>query len=101
MGNKREEIVIVFKALSDFNRLSIIEQLQNGQKCACQLLEDLNIVQSTLSYHMKTLCESSVVNCRRDGKWMYYSLNKQGCETAYSLLTKIMEAPAYSGPITK
>jgi ArsR family transcriptional regulator len=94
LGNKHDEIAMVFKALCDPNRLLIIEMLQNGENCACQLLKDLNIVQSTLSYHMKTLCESGVVNCRRDGKWMYYSLNKQGCETAYNLLTKIMEAPA-------
>ncbi len=96
MGNQHEETAKVFKALCDPNRLTIIEMLQNGEKCACRLLDDLNIRQSTLSHHMKTLCESGVVDCRRDGKWMYYSLNKQGCEKAYSILTGIMEAPVQS-----
>ncbi|MDD4587712.1 MAG: metalloregulator ArsR/SmtB family transcription factor [Heliobacteriaceae bacterium] len=97
MKNNHEESVKVFKALADPNRLMIIEMLQNGEKCACQLLDDLHIVQSTLSYHMKTLCGSGVVNCRRDGKWMYYSLNKNGCETTYRLLTEIMESPNQNG----
>ena len=96
LENKHERSAQVFKALCDSNRLIIIEMLQNGEKCACQILDDLNIGQSTLSHHMKTLCESGVVTCRREGKWMYYSLNKKGCETAYHLLTKIMEAPVLS-----
>lgn len=50
----------VFKAFCDVNRLQILEQLRSGEKCACILLENLNISQSTLSYHMKILCESGV-----------------------------------------
>lgn len=70
----------------------IIELLKNGEKCACNLLEEMNISQSTLSHHMKQLCESGAVNCRRDGKWMYYSLSKKGFENAHRLLEEIMEA---------
>ena len=80
---------MIFKALCDANRLMIIEMLQDGEKCACKLLEDLNIAQSTLSHHMKTLCESGFVDSRRDGKWMHYSLNKQGFEIAKNLLEDI------------
>lgn len=93
MENKHEETAKVFKALGDPNRLMIIEMLQNGEMCACQLLDELNIGQSTLSHHMKSLCGSGVVNCRREGKWMYYSLNKNGCEAAYDVLAGIMEVP--------
>lgn len=96
MESRREETVKVFKSLCDPNRLQIVEMLQNGELCACQILEDLNIGQSTLSHHMKNLCECGVINCRREGKWTYYSLNKKGCETAYSLLKGIMEASAQS-----
>jgi ArsR family transcriptional regulator len=93
---RHDALAKVFKALCDPNRLLIIDKLQSGELCACQILDDLNISQSTLSHHMKNLCESGVVNCRREGKWMFYSLNKKGCEAAYSLLTGIMEAPAQS-----
>jgi ArsR family transcriptional regulator, arsenate/arsenite/antimonite-responsive transcriptional repressor len=67
----------------------IIEMLQSGERCACELLEDLNIVQSTLSHHMKILCESGLIGSRRKGKWMYYTLDMKGCETAKNLLNEI------------
>ncbi len=82
----------VFKALCDSNRLMIIDLLKNGEKCACNLLEEMEISQSTLSHHMKLLCESGVINCRREGKWMYYSLSKKGFEKVQRLLDEIMEA---------
>ena len=87
--NKYEDNAKVFKALCDPNRLMIIEMLLSGEKCACKILEELNVVQSTLSHHMRILCEAGFVISRRDGKWMYYSLNKQGFETAKNLLAEI------------
>lgn len=79
----------VFKAFCDENRLMILEQLKSGEKCACKLLEDLDIVQSTLSHHMKILVESGVVVARKEGKWTHYSLSNQGCENAIVLLKEI------------
>lgn len=66
------------KALSDENRLAIMLSLQHGEKCACILLEELNISQPTLSHHMKILCDSNLVNARRSGKWTYYSISREG-----------------------
>ena len=66
---------VKFKALCDENRLRIVEQLQEGQKCAYELLDILNITQPTLSHHMKILCESGLVEGKKDGRWMHYSLN--------------------------
>ena len=79
----------VFQALSDPNRLKIIEMLQSRERCACEILEDLNIVQSTLSHHMKILCDSGLVASSRYGKWMHYSLSKEVCEAAKNLLNEI------------
>ncbi|NLO97127.1 MAG: winged helix-turn-helix transcriptional regulator [Peptococcaceae bacterium] len=87
--NKYENKARVFKALCDPNRLRIIEMLQSGERCACEILEDLQIGQSTLSHHMKILCDSGIVDGRKEGKWMYYSLNKDGCEAAKKLLDEI------------
>ena len=64
-----------FKALSDPNRLMIVDMLSCGELCACVILEKFNITQPTLSHHMKTLCDCGLVNGRKDGKWTYYSLN--------------------------
>ncbi len=79
----------VFKAFCDENRLRILELLQTGEKCACKLLEDLKIGQSTLSHHMKILCDSGVVNARKEGKWTHYSINEEGSAYAGELLSKI------------
>jgi len=89
LENIYEKNAKVFKAFCDPNRLMIIEMLQSGEKCACKILEDLNIVQSTLSHHMKILCESGLVGSHHAGKWTHYSLNKEGCEKAKNLLTEI------------
>ncbi len=86
----------VFKALSDPNRLMIIDLLLNGELCACQLLDQLNISQSTLSHHMKSLCEAGVVTGRKEGKWMFYSINNSGCEAAQALLKRIADTPVQS-----
>lgn len=95
MEKKYEEIAKVFKALCDPNRLMIIEMLQGGDKCACKLLQDLEIVQSTLSHHMKILCESGFVDCYREGKWMHYSLNQENFEIAKQILDKVSKNNCY------
>lgn len=78
--------VKVFKAFCDENRLQVLELLRGGEKCACVLLEKLQISQSTLSHHMKILCDSGIVIARKDGKWTYYSISKEGSELAGELL---------------
>ena len=65
----------ICKALSDQNRLKIIELLSDGEKCAYRLLEELNITQPTLSHHMKLLTDLELINCRKSGKWQHYSIN--------------------------
>ncbi len=82
--------VQVFKALSDGNRLRIIESLQTSEKCGCTLLEELDIAQSTLSHHLKILVESRILESRKDGKWTYYALSDDGCEKALSSLGKLV-----------
>ena len=65
----------IFKSLSEPNRLMIVDMLSCGEICACKILEKLNITQPTLSHHMKILCDCGLVNGRREGKWIHYSLN--------------------------
>ena len=70
-----EQAALVCKALGDTNRMQIVQSLTGGELCACKLLEQFSITQPTLSHHMKILCDSSLVDSRKDGKWTYYSLN--------------------------
>ena len=76
----------VFKALVDPNRLAILELLRSGEKCACVLIDRLNMGQSAVSYHMKILCDSGIVISRQEGKWTHYRLNEAGCNAAVKLL---------------
>ncbi len=78
-----------FKAFCDSNRLQILELLRSGEKCACVLIEKLDIKQPALSYHMKILVESGVVESRQEGKWIYYKLSKPGSEFAINLLREL------------
>ena len=81
--------VLLFKALSDSNRLMIVDMLSCGELCACVILAKLNITQPTLSHHMKTLCDSGLVSGRKEGKWTYYSLNNEIVNSLQSLLEEV------------
>ena len=94
MKDYKKEAVI-FKAFCDENRLQILDMIKNDEICACKLLEELKIVQSTLSHHMKILCDAEVVIPRKEGKWTYYSINKEGFERAKNVLNY------YSSKMTK
>jgi ArsR family transcriptional regulator len=79
----------VFKAFCDENRLTILEILQSGEKCACVLLEKLEISQPTLSHHMKILVDSGIVAARKEGRWMYYSVNRESGRSAAEFLREL------------
>lgn len=89
MENTHEKNAKVFKAFCDPKRLAVLEQLRSGEKCACVLLDKLDIGQSGLSYHMKILCEAGIVDSRQEGKWTHYRLSEAGREYALSLLRQI------------
>lgn len=65
----------IFKALSDANRLKIIDILSCGERCACDILEHFEFTQPTLSHHMKVLSDLDIVKIRKEGLWNHYSLN--------------------------
>ena len=89
MDNKHLKNARVFKALCDETRLMALSLLQSGEKCACVLLDKVNVGQSTLSHHMKILVDSGIVNARKEGKWTYYSINTIGSENAAQLLQEL------------
>ena len=85
------EAVKVFKALDDEKRLQILDMIRDGEKCACVILENMQISQSTLSHHMKILCASGIVRGRQDGKWTYYTIDREGIRKAESILCSLAE----------
>lgn len=89
LDNRHKKNAKVFKAFCDEKRLAILELLQSGEKCACVLIDEMGVGQSSLSYHMKILCESGVVDSRQDGKWTHYRLSESGSKYAAGLLIKL------------
>lgn len=73
----REEVANICKAMSDANRLRIIEMLSSCEKCGCELLEELQVTQPTLSHHMKVLSDCGLVSSRIEGKWHHYSISSE------------------------
>lgn len=75
MENKYEDNSKILKALSDPNRLKILDILSCGERCACDILEFFEFTQPTLSHHMKVLSDCGLVQTRKEGTWNHYSLN--------------------------
>jgi len=74
MSSEYETNAKILKALSDPNRLKIIDLLSCGEKCACVILENFKFTQPTLSHHMKVLMDCGLIEVRKDGIWNYYKL---------------------------
>ena len=89
MDNKK--IAAMFKAFCDENRLQILQLLRDGEKCACRILDEMQITQPTLSHHMKILCDSGVVVGRKEGKWMHYSISENGLENVMYYMNQLMK----------
>ena len=80
---------LLFKALSDPIRLEIVDMISRGELCACMILVKFNITQPTLSHHMKILCDCGLVNGRKAGKWIYYSLNEKAVQDFRDVLASV------------
>lgn len=87
-----KKTAVMFKAFCDENRIKILQLLSSGEKCACRLLEELDVTQPTLSHHMKILCDSGIIIGRKEGKWMHYSISQEGMECAVNSLSELSHA---------
>lgn len=78
------------KALSDQSRVRVLKLLQAGELCVCEIKDVLGLAQSTVSKHMKILEDAGLVDRKRQGTWMLYSL-ADGSESAYAktMLTEL------------
>ena len=80
------DCIQIFKAIGDETRFEIIRMLRDGELCACKILDHFNFSQPTLSYHMKILTKCGLVEARKEGLWMQYSLNAESFEAVRYLL---------------
>lgn len=78
-----------FQALADPKRLEILALLTRGERCVCDLTDNIGAKQPLLSFHLKILREADLVKNRRRGKWMYYSLNYETIEEMQSIIGSV------------
>ena len=78
-----------FHALSDETRLAIVRRLASGERCVCDLTDLLGAAQSRLSFHLKTLKVAGLVTDRKQGRWVYYSLNPDVLDAIAEFATEV------------
>ena len=69
-----------FHALSEPTRLEIVVLLSHGERCVCELQDALAAAQSRLSFHLAVLKEAGIVTDRREGRWVYYTLDRNALD---------------------
>jgi ArsR family transcriptional regulator len=84
----------LFHALSDETRLSILQRLRLGERCVCDLTDAMDAAQSRLSFHLKVLKDAGLVTDRRDGRWMYYTLNQEALRDIGELVESLASSPS-------
>jgi len=73
-NNKNKLKAKIFNALSEPVRLEIIEFLREGEKCVCEIIPHVNLIQPLVSRHLKILKECGLVKDRKDGNRRLYSV---------------------------
>lgn len=88
----------ITKALADENRIRLLLALRQGEICVCQLTELLGLAASTTSKHLSILYQAGLVDSRKDGRWMYYSLPRKGVDPSQRGVTRWLLAALADDP---
>ncbi|WZL75004.1 metalloregulator ArsR/SmtB family transcription factor [Clostridiaceae bacterium 35-E11] len=82
-------VIEMFKAIADENRLKILKILSQGKLCACDILENMDLSQPTVSHHLKILQQAGLITVEKKGRWNYYSIIDEKIEEMQTLLESI------------
>ena len=80
-----DRAVTLFLALSDATRLGILDMLKDGERCVCELQDELDAAQSRLSFHLRVLKDAGLVADRKEGRWMYYTIASDALADVHDL----------------
>ena len=87
------ELVSVFKALSDETRLRIIKTLEAGELCVCEIVAALDMIQPKVSFHLGALKSAGILKDRKQGKWMYYRIGDSDLFKRFLILSVLERIP--------
>ena len=85
-----DRAVALFHALSDATRLAALDMLRGGEKCVCDLQNELDMAQSKLSFHLRVLKDAGLVEDRKEGRWSYYTIVPDALEEAHDLVVEFL-----------
>lgn len=88
-----QDLLNVFKALSDETRLRIIKLLERGELCVCDIVAALDMSQPKVSFHLNVLKEAGLIRDRKQGKWIHYRLNDAEMFRRFLLLSVMERTP--------
>ncbi len=85
-----EKLSNFLKIFSAENRLRIICLLQKGERCVCEIYEQLELSQNLVSHHLNVLNEADIVNSKKEGLNVFYSLNKREIKKYEKRISKFL-----------
>jgi ArsR family transcriptional regulator len=86
---QNEALLQRFEAVAEETRFHLVQLLAGGERCVCELQDELDAAQSRLSFHLKKLKDAGVVSDRRNGRWVYYSLVPEALEEMRAFLGEV------------
>lgn len=89
-----QELLKIFKALSDETRLRILKLLEQGELCVCDIVAALDMIQPKISFHLSVLKDAGLIRDRKQGKWIHYRIDDSDMFKRFlvlSVLEKVSE----------
>jgi ArsR family transcriptional regulator len=84
-----QDVLNVFKALSEETRLRIVKLLEHGELCVCDIVAALDMIQPKVSFHLAVLKEAGLIRDRKQGKWTHYSIDDSDIFRRFLLLSAL------------
>ena len=84
-----ENVLTVFKALSDETRLRILKLLEQGELCVCDIVAAFDMIQPKVSFHLAVLKEAGLIKDRKQGKWVHYKIDDSDIFRRFLLLSTL------------
>lgn len=88
----------LLRALAEPIRLRVVQALQQGERCVCDLTGDLDLAQSKLSFHLRVLKDAGLIQARQEGRWIYYRLEPGSLLALRHWLSELAEASDAPAP---
>ncbi len=92
-GIRMQELLSIFKALSDETRLKMLKIFGKGEICVCDLVSVLDMSQPKISFHLNVLKEAGLIRDRKQGKWVHYSINDMDVFRRFLVLSVMEKVP--------